>query len=89
MGGFWGDLIDRTVAKTEERKPWGYLPIDYDSRWWKWKFHTCPTCNMLVLPYMVRWTSWRSWWYEIKYARNSWMWLIRLETWWGKKRGWW
>jgi hypothetical protein len=38
---------------------------------------------------MVRWTSWRTWWYSVRYARNSWMWLIRLETWWGKKRGWW
>lgn len=67
----------------------GYVNIDFNSRWWKWKTHKCTGCGVIVLPTMIRWTDWRSWWYEVRYARNSWMWLIRLETWWGKKRGWW
>lgn len=67
----------------------GYLKVDYEDRWWKWKIHRCDNCDVVVLPYMFRWTSPRAWWYEIKYARNSWMWLYRLETWIGKKTGKW
>jgi hypothetical protein len=67
----------------------GYLNVDYNASWWKWKIHRCDNCDVIVLPYMFRWTSPRSWWYEIKYARSSWMWLIKLETWWGKKTGRW
>lgn len=65
----------------------GYLSVDYEDRWWKWKTHKCPTCGVVVLPYITHRTSWRSWWSSIRYARNSWMWLIRLEIWWDKKRG--
>ena len=63
-GGFSDDLMDG--------KPRGYLPIDsYESRWWRWKIHTCPDCGVKVLPYMVRWTSWRTWQWEIEYrVRN-------------------
>lgn len=78
-GGFWDNLMDG--------KPRGYLPIDYDSHWWQWKVHTCPDCGVKVLPYVVSWTSWRTWWLEIRFARNSWLWLMRLENWTRKKLG--
>lgn len=64
----------------------GYLNINFKNRWWKWKTHRCPTCKVVVLPYVIRWTSPRSWWYEIKYFRSN-MWFFKLETWWMKKIG--
>lgn len=81
-GGWWG-------ARHSYCRDGGYLPIDYDDPWWQWKTHTCPKCGVVVLPYKVRLLSPRTWWYKVRYARNSWMWLIRLETWWGKRTGRW
>ena len=67
----------------------GYLDIDYESKWWKWKTHKCSNCGVTVLPYMVRWTSPYSYWLSVRFARNSWWWLIKLETKIGKWRGRW
>ena len=50
--------------------------IDYDSRWWRWRVHRCPVCDVYVLPYNIRQidpTWWRSeiqhWW---RYTRLDW-----------------
>lgn len=42
----------------------GYVEIDHEDRWWKWKMHRCTSCDVVVLPYMIRWVdpSWiRNW----------------------------
>lgn len=44
----------------------GYLDVDYEDRWWKWKTHKCPNCGVVVLPYMVRYTSPRAVWYRLR-----------------------
>lgn len=66
----------------------GYVSIDFENPWWRWKTHKCTSCGVVVLPYVIIWTSWRTWWYEFKYARNSWMWFINLETWWRRRGRW-
>ena len=62
----------------------GYLDIDYDSKFWKLKFHRCNHCSVLVLPYIYRYISfhfYRHWgisraksgidtfWFNIKMGR--------------------
>lgn len=59
----------------------GYLNVDYENRWWRWKTHRCVKCGVIVLPYVTHWLSWRTWWYKIKYFGNSWAWF-RLRSWW-------
>lgn len=41
--------------------PTGY----WDNRLWKWRLNHCPTCGLVVLPYMVRWLDWRFWGWEL------------------------
>lgn len=67
----------------------GYVTVDYEQKWWKWRFHSCLSCHVVTLPYAIHWASWRTWWWNVRLARSQWRWLFRLETWWGKKRGWW
>lgn len=86
-GGGWKSKGEKLCHR--ENGGGGYIQVDYQTRWWRWKTHKCDTCDVIVLPYIVRWTDWSTWWWDIKTARNKWMWLIRFETWWGKKRGWW
>lgn len=33
----------------------------YEGRLWQWKAHRCNVCDVIVLPYVVRWLDWR-WW---------------------------
>lgn len=80
IGGFWDNLLDG--------RPRGYLPIDYESKLWMWRFRTCLDCGVVVLPYVIHWLSWRTWWYEIIHFKNT-MWFCRLENWWMKKIGRW
>lgn len=68
-GGYWDEY---------QQKP-GYIKINYESIWWKWKFHTCRACNVLIFPYVVRWTSWRSWWYVVRYP-NTPMWWYKARA---------
>lgn len=39
----------------------GRIPIDYERRGWQLRFHRCPDCRVIVLPWLVCWTS-PSWW---------------------------
>lgn len=32
----------------------GRIDVDYDNKWWAWKFWPCDTCNVVVLPYHSR-----------------------------------
>lgn len=85
-GGGWKSAKNNMCHSTDVQS--GYLNHNYEGHW-KWKTHKCPNCGVMVLPYVIRWTSMRTWWYSFRYARSSWFWLVRLETWWGKKRGRW
>lgn len=35
----------------------GRLVINYDARLWRWRFHRCDSCDVLVLPDILRWIS--------------------------------
>lgn len=35
----------------------GYLIDVYERPLWKWRFHRCSKCDVLVLPYVSRWLS--------------------------------
>lgn len=50
----------------------GRIRVDYDNRWWAWKFWPCDTCNVLVLPYHSRKLSlpWLRW--ELKRKVRYW-----------------
>jgi hypothetical protein len=50
--GWAGGGIHR--AKVDRCPSGGYINA-YGERAWKWRFHTCQICDVLVLPYMVRW----------------------------------
>jgi hypothetical protein len=38
---------------------------------WRWRFHSCDTCNVVVLPYVTRWLdpSWFMWRIRRKFER--------------------
>lgn len=46
--------------------------IDYDGRWWRWRTHVCPTCEVLVLPYVVRYVDWRWYWSSVRSRVGLW-----------------
>lgn len=54
----------------------GYIKIDYDSRWWPWRFHRCTRCTVLVLPDVVRWLdpTWLLWWISSRLVRELIQW---------------
>ena len=43
--------------------------ITFDA-WWRWRAHQCPTCGVIVLPYMVRWLDWRFWGWKLRDAKD-------------------
>lgn len=77
-------------AKTKFCRNGGSLTrvINYDDPWWRWKTHRCPECSVLILPYMIRYTSPREWWWEIRLIRSR-GWFYGIETWIGKRFGRW
>lgn len=52
IGG--GDLYAKT-----KRCDYGRIKVDYEAKFWKWRTHRCDKCDVLVLPYMVRYLDWR------------------------------
>lgn len=42
----------------------GHVQSDPNERLWGWRFHRCDTCDLIVLPYHIRWldASWLRWW---------------------------
>lgn len=48
----------------------------YERRAWRWRTTRCPTCDVLVLPYAVRFLDWRWWRSEIggTYRQLRWWW---------------
>jgi hypothetical protein len=63
----------------------GRVNVNYEDRWWTWRIHRCDMCDVIVLPYMVRYTSPREWWWEIRHFRSR-SWFCRIETRWGRWR---
>lgn len=39
----------------------GVMDDIYEGFWWRFRFNRCDTCNVLVLPYMIRYLDFR-WW---------------------------
>lgn len=60
-----------TYARVRRCKD-GRIQVDYDDRWWAWKFWPCDTCNVLVLPYHSRKLSVPWLWWELKYKISYW-----------------
>lgn len=50
----------------------GRIEVDYDNRWWAWKFWPCDTCNVLVWPYHTRKLSLPWWKFELTYRYEGW-----------------
>lgn len=38
----------------------------YEGFWWQWRFNRCDSCDVLVLPYVVRFLDWRWWSYRLR-----------------------
>jgi hypothetical protein len=36
---------------------------------WRWRFHRCDVCDVVVLPDVVRWLDWR-WWRLVRVMRR-------------------
>ena len=45
-GGIYGAKVNRCED--------GSVIVPYGQRLWRWRFHRCNECNVLVLPYMIR-----------------------------------
>lgn len=50
----------------------GRIEVDYDNRWWAWKFWPCDTCNVLVWPYHTRKLSLPWWKFELTHRHEGW-----------------
>lgn len=59
--------------------------LDYkimDKAIWKWRFNRCDRCDVVTLPYVVRYVDWRflvfwqirnlKWWYKDRKAKKRW-----------------
>jgi hypothetical protein len=49
-GGSGGGIHSARVEQCDG----GYLGAHYDAPHWKWRVTRCPKCDVLVLPYMIR-----------------------------------
>lgn len=51
-----------------ERCEDGYLEIDWGARLpsWRWRFHRCPVCGVLVLPQVVEYLDLRFWGWKVR-----------------------
>lgn len=67
-GGMRSAKVDRCEG--------GRIQIDFDDRWWRWKFHHCGTCDVVVWPYHARWLDPR--WYPATFRS----WRYRVQFWW-------
>ena len=38
----------------DDRCPSGRIVINYDDRMWRWKTHRCTSCDVVVLPDVIR-----------------------------------
>lgn len=45
-------------------------------RWWRWRVNRCDTCDVVVLPYVVRYVDWRYWW-SFKITSSYQLWQLR------------
>jgi protein involved in temperature-dependent protein secretion len=44
----------------------GTLEGIYEGRYWWLRFNRCDSCDVLVLPFAVRYLDWRHWQYELR-----------------------
>lgn len=50
----------------------GHIQVDYDDKWWKWKFWPCDKCNVVVLPYHASKLSIKQLTYFAKWKYEDW-----------------
>jgi hypothetical protein len=50
----------------------GRINIDYDKRFWTWRFWSCDNCNVLILPYVTRWLDPTWVWWKITRFTDFW-----------------
>jgi hypothetical protein len=69
--------VDRCVDGRLRRD--GVMDDIYTGFWWRWRFNRCDTCDLVVLPYGVRYvdpTWWRyrirAWFQDIRYRIEGW-----------------
>lgn len=41
----------------------------YEGHFWRFRFNRCDTCDVLVLPYAVRWVDPSAWWVAVRLSR--------------------
>lgn len=59
-------------AKRGSRCEGGHIAVDYDARLWKWRLWRCGTCDVVVLPYLVRWLDFGWWRWVLTSSRRFW-----------------
>jgi hypothetical protein len=42
----------------------GHIQLNFNDPYRRWKFHRCDSCDVLALPYLVRWLEWETWRWE-------------------------
>lgn len=47
-GAFYG-RADRCIS--------GRISVDYEARLWQWRMWRCTACDVITLPYVVRWVD--------------------------------
>lgn len=61
----------------------GYLVNQYN-RGWRWRFHRCNSCDVLVLPQVVEWVDWRWWRSTLRHLpgrlRSRWGWRQEMRA---------
>jgi hypothetical protein len=46
----------------------GSIAVNYEAPLWRWRFHRCNTCGLIVLPYRVRWIDPSNWIVQVQTA---------------------
>lgn len=57
----------------------GRIVVDYERPLWRWRFHRCDTCGVIVLPYHSHWLDPTDWNWRVRWQ------LRRLRTQSGRK----
>jgi hypothetical protein len=54
----------------------GHINFDPEQRLWKWRLHRCDKCDVVVLPYVIRWVDPCWWRWQVEHWQSS------IENWW-------
>jgi len=59
--------------KGESRCESGRLQINYEDRWYRWRFHRCNKCDVAAWPIVVQELDW-TWW---RWRFHGWFWKLK------------